>query len=71
MPIGNRILILYRNDRILFGDNTVFDVILTERAILHFQPKLLDLFQAIGLLFVDIFDILFHLIHAFEALLPA
>lgn len=36
-----------------------------------FQPKSFYLFQAIGLLFINIVDILFHLIHAFEAFLPA
>ena len=71
MPIGNRLIIPYRNDRVFFDDDAVFDVIVTKRAILHFQPKLLYLFQAICLLFIDIVDILFHLFHAFEALLPA
>jgi hypothetical protein len=37
MPIGNRIIILYRKDRVLFGDEAGFDVIVTKRAILHFQ----------------------------------
>ena len=36
-----------------------------------FQPKSLRFFQAIGLLFIDIADILFHLVHAFEVFLPA
>ena len=35
------------------------------------RPKSFYLFQAIGLLFINIVDILFHLIHAFEAFLPA
>jgi hypothetical protein len=35
MPIGNRIIILYRNDRVLFGDDAVFDVIVTKRAKRH------------------------------------
>ena len=37
MPSGNRKIVLYRNDRVLFGDDAVFDVIETKRAILHFQ----------------------------------
>ena len=37
MPGSNRIIILYRNHRALFSDDAVFDVIVTKRAILHFQ----------------------------------
>ena len=37
MPIGNRIIIPYRNDRVFFDDDTVFDVIVTKRTIFHFQ----------------------------------
>ena len=36
-----------------------------------FQPKSFCLFQTVGLLFFNIVDILFHLLHAFEAFLPA
>jgi len=32
MPIGNRIIILYRNDRVLLVDDAVFDVIVTKKA---------------------------------------
>jgi hypothetical protein len=36
-PIGNRIIILYRNDRVLFGGDAVFDVIVTKGALFHFR----------------------------------
>ena len=32
VPIGDWITILYRNDRVLFGDDAVFDGIVTKRA---------------------------------------
>jgi hypothetical protein len=35
MPGGNQIIIPYRNHRALFGDDAVFDVIVTKRAKRH------------------------------------
>ena len=40
VPIGNWITILYRNDRLMFGDDAVFDVMVTKRAIFHWLPSL-------------------------------
>ena len=47
VPVGDWIAVLYRYDRILFGDYAIFNVIVTKRAIFHLN-KLGHRFARIG-----------------------